>query len=43
MIGTMRGKWMQWDSLGWTGIGALIMGVLVSRILARALLFGCDG
>jgi Family of unknown function (DUF6118) len=43
MIGTMRGKWKQWEWLGWTGIGAFTLGVLISPILARALPFGWDG
>jgi hypothetical protein len=43
MIGTMRGKWKQWEWLGWTGIGALILGVLISPMFARVLPFGWDG
>jgi hypothetical protein len=43
MIGTMRGKWKQWEWLGWTGIGAFILGLLISPMFARVLPFGWDG
>jgi hypothetical protein len=43
IIGTMRGKWKQWEWLGWTGIGALILGLLISPMFARVLPFGWDG
>jgi len=43
MIGTMRGRWKQWEWLGWTGIAAFILGLLISPMFARALPFGWDG
>jgi len=43
MIGTMRGKWKQWEWLGWTGIAAFFLGLLISPMLARVLPFGWDG
>src|SRR5271165_5657477 len=43
MIGAMRGQWKQWEWLGWTGIGAFILGVLISPMFARVLPFGWDG
>jgi Family of unknown function (DUF6118) len=43
MIGTMRGQWKQWEWLGWTGIGALFLGLLISPMFARVLPFGWDG
>jgi hypothetical protein len=43
MIGTMRGQWKQWEWLGWTGIGALFLGLLISPVVARVLPFGWDG
>ncbi len=43
MIGTMRGRWKQWEWLGWTGIGAFILGLLISPMFARVLPFGWDG
>jgi len=43
MIGTMRGQWKQWEWLGWTGIGAFILGLLISPMFARVLPFGWDG
>ncbi len=43
MIGTMRGKWKQWEWLGWTGITAFIVGLLIAPMLARVLPFGWDG
>lgn len=43
MIGTMRGQWKQWEWLGWTGIGAFFLGLLISPMFARALPFGWDG
>jgi hypothetical protein len=43
MIGTMCGKWKQWEWLRWTGIGAFILGVLISPMFARVLPFGWDG
>jgi hypothetical protein len=43
MIGTMRGKWKQWEWLGWTGIAAFFLGLLVSPMFARVLPFGWDG
>ena len=43
MIGTMRGKWKQWEWLGWTGIGAFLLGLLISPMFARVLPFGWDG
>jgi hypothetical protein len=43
MIGTMRGQWEQWKWLGWTGIGAFFLGLLISPIFARLLPFGWDG
>jgi hypothetical protein len=43
MIGTMRGQWKQWEWLGWTGIGAFFLGLLISPVFARVLPFGWDG
>lgn len=43
MIGTMRGQWKQWEWLGWTGIAAFIVGLLISPMFARVLPFGWDG
>jgi len=43
MIGTMRGKWKQWEWLGWTGIAAFFLGLLISPMFARVLPFGWDG
>lgn len=43
MVGTMRGKWKQWEWIGWTGIGAFILGALISPMFARVLPFGWDG
>ncbi len=43
MIGTMRGRWKQWEWLGWTGIGAFFFGLLISPMFARVLPFGWDG
>jgi hypothetical protein len=43
MIGTMRGKWKQWEWLAWTGSGAFILGLLISPMFARVLPFGWDG
>src|SRR5579859_1546847 len=43
MIGTMRGQRKQWEWLGWTGITAFILGLLISPVFARVLPFGWDG
>jgi hypothetical protein len=43
MIGTMRGRWKQWEWLGWTGMGAFFFGLLISPMFARVLPFGWDG
>jgi hypothetical protein len=43
MIGTMRGQWKQWEWLGWMGIGAFFLGLLISPVFARVLPFGWDG
>jgi hypothetical protein len=43
MIGTMRGQWKQWEWLGWTGIAAFFLGLLISPMFARVLPFGWDG
>lgn len=43
MIGTMRGRWKQWEWLGWTGIAAFVLGLLISPMFARVLPFGWDG
>jgi hypothetical protein len=43
MIGTMRGKWKQWEWLAWTGSGAFFLGLLISPMFARVLPFGWDG
>jgi hypothetical protein len=43
MIGTMRGKWKQWEWLAWTGSGAFILGLLISPMFARVLPVGWDG
>jgi hypothetical protein len=43
MIGTMRGRWKQWEWLAWTGIGAFSLGLLIAPVFARVLPFGWDG
>jgi Family of unknown function (DUF6118) len=43
MIGTMRGRWKQWEWLAWTGSWAFFLGLLISPIFARVLPFGWDG
>jgi hypothetical protein len=43
MIGTIRGQRKQWEWLGWTGIGAFSLGVLISPMFARVLPFGWEG
>jgi hypothetical protein len=43
LIGTMRGKWKQWEWLAWTGLGAFFFGLLISPLFARLLPFGWDG
>jgi hypothetical protein len=43
MIGTMRGQWKQWKWLGWIGIGAFFLGLLISPMFPRVLPFGWDG
>lgn len=43
MIGTLRGKWKQWEWLGCTGIAAFFLGILISPMFARVLPFGWDG
>jgi hypothetical protein len=43
MIGTMRGQWKQWERLGWAGITAFFLGLLISPMFARVLPFGWDG
>ncbi len=43
MIGTMRGQWKQWEWLGWTGIAAFFLGLLISPMFARVLPFEWDG
>jgi Family of unknown function (DUF6118) len=42
MIGTMRGRWKQWEWLGWTGGAAFFLGLLISPMFARVLPFGWD-
>ena len=39
----MRGQWKQWKWLGWTGIAAFVLGLLISPAFARVLPFGWDG
>jgi hypothetical protein len=43
MIGTLRGQSKQWEWLGWTGGAALLLGLLISPVVARVLPFGGDG
>ena len=43
MIGTMRGRWKQWEWLAWTGSEAFFLGLLISPVFARVLPFGWDG
>ena len=43
MIGTMRGKWKQWEWIAWTGIAAFVVGLLIAPMFARLLPFGWDG
>lgn len=43
MIGTLHGKWKQWEWIAWTGIAAFFVGLLISPAIARLLPFGWDG
>jgi len=43
LIGLMRGQRQQWKWLAWTGGAALLLGLLISPVLARWLPFGLDG
>ena len=43
MIGTMRGRRKQWEWIGWTGIAAFVVGLLIAPMFARLLPFGWDG
>jgi len=35
MIGTLRGRWQQWEWLAWTGVATFIAGLLISPLFAR--------
>ena len=43
MIGAMRGKRRQWKWLGWTAAVALMLGLILSPVLAGTLPFGWNG
>jgi hypothetical protein len=43
MIGTMRGQQKQFEQLFWTGLAAVLLGLLISPLFARLLPFGLDG
>ena len=43
LIGSMRGQRKQWEWLAWTGGAALLLGLLISPVIARVLPFGLDG
>lgn len=43
LIGSMRGQRKQWEWLAWTGGAALILGLIISPVIARWLPFGLDG
>jgi hypothetical protein len=43
LIGSMRGQRQQWKWLAWTGGAALLLGLLISPVIARGLPFGLDG
>lgn len=43
LIGSVRGLREQRESLAWTGAVALLLGLLISPVLARWLPFGLDG
>ncbi len=43
LIGSVRGQRKQWEWLAWTGVAALLLGLLISPVFARFLPFGLDG
>ena len=43
MIGSMRGQQKQWEWAAWSGVAALILGLLISPMFARLLPFGWNG
>lgn len=43
MIGTMRGKWKQWEWIAWTAIAGFVVGLMLAPMFARLLPFGWDG
>ena len=43
MIGSMRGQDRQLKWLAWSGVGAFVLGLLISPVFARLLPFGWDG
>jgi uncharacterized membrane protein YqjE len=43
LVGSMRGQQKQFELLFWTGIGAVLLGLLISPLFARLLPFGLDG
>ena len=43
MIGTMDGQRRQLEQLLWTGVAVFVLGLLISPVFARLLLFGWDG
>jgi hypothetical protein len=43
VIGTIRGRYQQWEWLAWTALGAFFLGLLISPMFARVLPFGWDG
>jgi Family of unknown function (DUF6118) len=43
LVGSMRGQQKQFEQLFWTGLVALLLGLLISPIFARLLPFGLDG
>lgn len=43
LIGSMRGKRQQLERILWTGVAAVLLGLVMSPVLARWLPFGWDG
>lgn len=43
VVGTIHERHQQWEWLAWTGLGAFVLGLLISPMFARVLPFGWDG
>jgi hypothetical protein len=43
LLSSVRGQQRQFELLSWTGIGAVLVGLLISPLFARLLPFGLDG